>query len=375
MRRNRIDIEDRIEQTVELVSKKTALSNKAVRQLETLKKYYKVDYQNRVITIPIHYAKVSDIVDPNFSNKNHPFIRQEFLASISSKLHSIPIEFVLDVDIKIDDYEGYNEKAVIESIQDAFEIFHFDVVKERTKSNLKVAILIILGVTILAWLFYLCSKKIIGQAGDPTHDTVHELIYTVGAVVLWEAVYIIFLPDDSYKDISYTLLWRISNIRLLDNNNKVIAFTNNINMANGWMIETKKERRARYFLLLSGTTLICLSLIKIRDIVELVLLNPTKWITYLILPFSILMVIVGILAGIGASSYYRDKGPFKKFVLFFGVIASILYILETIAYIVVFSLNGKFEVKPIVAACAYALVMILYTSCAFTLRNKKKKKN
>lgn len=375
MRKNRLDIEDRIERTTDSIRLKGKLSEKAKRQLQTLEKYFKIDYEKRIVTIPVHYEKVSDIIDVNYSNKNHPFVQQEFLASISDKLHSIPIEFILDVDIKIDDYEGYNEKSVIESIQDAFELFHYDVIKERTKANLKVAILVILGVTILAWLFYLCSKKIIGQSGDPTHDTIHELIYTIGAVVLWEAVYIIFLPEDNYKDISYTLLWRINNIRLLNNNDKVVAFTNNINMVNGWIIETKKERRARYFLLLSGTTLICLSLIKIRDIVELVLLNPTKWVTYLILPFSILMVIFGVLAGIGASSYYRDKGPFKRFVLFFGVIASILYLLETITYIVMFSIYGKFEVKPIVAACAYAIVMILYTSCAFTLRNKKKKKN
>jgi len=375
MRRNKIDIEDRIENKTDKIRKNSELSNKAIRQIQTLSKYFKIDYKNRIITIPIHYLKASDIIDINYSNKNHPFVKQDFLASISSKLHSIPIEFLLDIDIKIDDYEGYNKDAVIESIQDAFEIFHYDVIKERTKSNLKVAILIIFGVTILAWLFYLCSKKIIGQSGDPTHDTVHELIYTVGAVVLWEAVYILFLPDDSYKDISYTLLWRINNIRLLDKNDKVIALTNNVNMSNGWMIETKKERRARYFLLLSGTTLICLSIIKIRDIVEMIILNKTQWLTFLVVPFSILMVITGVLAGIGATSYYRDKGPFKKFVLFFGVIASIFYILETITVIVMFALNNTYQIKPIVAACAYAIVMILYTSCAFALRNKKKQKN
>lgn len=374
MKKVAIDIEDKIDQQSEKIRRKSELSSKAIRQLATLKHYFKIDEKNRIVTIPLHYKKVSEIFDINLDSKEHPFVKREFLVTISSILHSIPIEFLIDVDVKIDDYEGYNPTIILDSIKDAFELFHYDVIKEKTRSNLKVAILIFLGVTILAWLFYLCSKKLIGPTGDPTHDTVHELVYTVGAVVLWEAVYIIFLPDDEYKDVSYYLLWRMNSLRLLDKKSNILKETNVINMNNSWMIETKKEKRARYFLLLSGTTLVCLSVIKIRDIVENIILHQNEWSIYLITPLAVLIVIFGFIAGLGAISYYRDKGPFKKFVLFFGIVASIFYIIETIAIIVIFILDKTYDIKMILSAVVYAIVMIAYTSCAFMLRKKKERK-
>jgi len=84
MKKRAFDIEDKIELKTEKIRKKSELSFKAIRQLEVLKHYYKVDEDNRIINIPIHYEKVSDIFDTNLGNKDHPFIKRDFLVSIST---------------------------------------------------------------------------------------------------------------------------------------------------------------------------------------------------------------------------------------------------------------------------------------------------
>ena len=296
-------------------------SKKTARQIEVLKRYYHVDIVERKVIIPYHFKKTSDFVDTTVCGKNNPVINHDFLVSLSNIIHSIPIEFNVSADIIIDDYEGYDKQILLNAIKDDFEIFCYDVNKEKNKNGMRVSILIIFGITVLAWLFFICSRQWVGKSGDPLHDLIHEIVYTVGAVVFWEAIYIIFLPDSEYNSVSFSLLSRINGIALLDKNHYILAEMNEIKMKQSWLVETRMERRSRKLLLAAGTMMLCIAGYSLTTLVAIILdynENPTLYSIFI--PLLIVGNIISILSGIGAVSFYIGKGPFRRMVPFFGVI-------------------------------------------------------
>lgn len=343
-------------------------SRKTARQLVVLKRYYNIDIITKVVTVPLHFEKTSDFVDTTICDKNHPMIKNDFLVNLSNIIHSIPKEFSVNFEVQIDNYEGYDHRILINSIKDAFEIFCYDFNLERNKNGVKVSILVVFGVTLLAWLFFICSHHWIGQRDEPFHDLIHEIIYTIGAVVFWEAIYIAFLPSSEYNSISFSLFSRLKCITLLDASKKTVISLNEAGMKKSQFIEKPIERHSRKLLLISGTALLCLAGYMLTSIVEILIQfnkNPSD--NGVMLGIVIVSVIVSIIAGVGAVSFYIGKGPFRRYVPFLGFFLIIVNAV-TIAYCAYESaVNGINYIPEIVVSCAVFLIGVIYIIAAAVL--------
>ena len=56
------------------------------RQIELLEKYYNIDNENKIISIDLHYQKVSDILLTNEGNINYPLFKNEIIETVNNAI-------------------------------------------------------------------------------------------------------------------------------------------------------------------------------------------------------------------------------------------------------------------------------------------------
>lgn len=91
------------------------------RQIELLEKYYNIDNENKIISIDLHYQKVSDILLTNEGNINYPLFKNEIIETVNNAIKRTPRDFKINIVFDIEDYENYNPKQIIESFNDTLE--------------------------------------------------------------------------------------------------------------------------------------------------------------------------------------------------------------------------------------------------------------
>lgn len=135
------------------------LSSQSIRQLEVLGKYYEIDHKNKIVKIPFHYKKVSDLIDTHIVVKENPVFKNDLLKDISYLLHRIPDGYKIDVDLHIDDYEGYSPELISGSITDWFEMFHYDVMRKNKEKSSTVIKLVLIGILSFSLLLFMNAIK------------------------------------------------------------------------------------------------------------------------------------------------------------------------------------------------------------------------
>ena len=338
---------------------KKILSISSIRQLDILSKYHEVDIENRIVTITIKLEKVSDVIVSKYSSKDKPMINSDFLSGLSEILHSVPEEFKLNFKIQFEDYEGYDPEVIMDSIQDSFEIFNYDLTKEKQTNTIKMAFLLFIGIFLFALLFYVCSFKFIDS--EVAHNTIHEIVYTVACVLLWEGVYILFLPDNSYNSINEKILVRINKFILADKDGKELFAKDLKEMKKHWIFDTKSSKRAKRFLLIAGTGSMCFGAIIATDIIEL-----TKAISQYPL-YSILSIVLTIavglfifISGLSAVCYYTNNGKLKNYLfplLLISLSISVVSFGMRLASIFIYKQQGSSIYSVILTGVVIALIV------------------
>ena len=88
-----------------------ARKNKVIvnkREIDLLNKYYEIDNENRVVTMPLHYEKASDLINNKIISKDNYLFDYEELTAINDMIRRIPVMYKVNIDIQIDDYEDYD---------------------------------------------------------------------------------------------------------------------------------------------------------------------------------------------------------------------------------------------------------------------------
>ena len=62
----------------------------------------------------------------NLKTKEIPQINDEMLTKINDITYQIPNNYKLNVNLLIDDYEGYEHGAILTAIEDTFAFFQYD---------------------------------------------------------------------------------------------------------------------------------------------------------------------------------------------------------------------------------------------------------
>lgn len=286
-------------------------SNVSLRELEVVSRYYDVDMEAKVLTVPVKIEKASDLFYDDSVVTKTPLFKQEFLEPVAGLVHSLPDGFNISYKITVKDYENYDPEELMHSFRDTLEIFNYNASKDKQKSNVKMAMLIFVGTFIFTLLFYLCSLNIFGDK-EINHNIIHEIIYTIACVLLWEGVYILFLPEDTYNGIKHSVLNRISDVRFYDKNDKLLVTNSLDDIKRDWIHETKSQKRWKNMLLVGATGVMIFAGIAFGDCITFgQKLNTFNIFTILAFAIYVVFVIIAMLTGLSAISFYTGKGKLR----------------------------------------------------------------
>ncbi len=291
---------------------KKFLSANDIRQLDLLSKYHEVDFERRIVTLTIKLEKATELINTKVGSKSHPVLDAFFLETASDAIHALPADFKLDFKLEIDDYEGYDPDVIFDALKDSLELFNYDYTKEKKKNTVKMSLLIFIGVFIFSLLFYLCSFGFIKN--EVSHNIIHEVIYTVACVLLWEGVYILFLPDESYNSISGSVLTRIDRFIFADGKGKILHEESFEAMKTDWVHDDKKVKRSKRFLLFFGTGAMVIGAIIATDIIEYTqLFKEQPFMSVFLIILTVLTGLFTFATGACAVSYYANSNKLTKF--------------------------------------------------------------
>lgn len=357
----------------------TKLSLKEQRQVEVLSRYYKIDMEREVITIPFHFDKASDLFDPNIGQTKSLRLNDEIMQKISTIAEKIPLDFKIDISLSIDDYENYKPKEIIQSLKDGFELFHYAFRDSKRDSKVKFAIFCVIGIAFFglwAWLslYNFSSKETV------INKSILEILYAIPCVLFWEAIYVIFWPNKSYNSINYSLIKQINSFSLFNVKQKLVGFMNKSQFLDGWQEIRKREKFFKLSFMWIGTILLVLVVLNILALVDARHLDhPESFhIGVANIVVACISFIAGLIACITAFAIYMERLKIRKFSLIFTIVLITSSLADLIISIILFT-NYKgtgYELAfsvIIFAAGLYLLFCVLYLSRLQKKANKKKK--
>ena len=348
------------------------------RQVELMKKRFDVDEENKIVKVDIVYDKADDILVSNLDTRVPTFDREKF-GRIKEVISDFPLDYKADLNIRIDDYQGYEAQEIIDGFNDAVELTHYSGNREHKKKWIQITFLLIAGIMLLNIL----ARGVLENWLDlsETNASVFKEVFDITSwVFIWEAVSLSFLTPSDDRLMSLTLARRLNRVSLLDKNKKVLVSELYRESYENTAQEKKLKTVGKYALLVSGAAFFALAIselisliIEIPNFINMVGSSESDSIGALIvfdvlfLSLSGLITIFEGLGGLAAISAFTGKvGRLYKMVLPFGIIVSIF---EVINLVFAIALQTK-----IVTASIGTLVSLAYLLGAIFLIVTREKK-
>ena len=342
------------------------------RKLELLKKYYAYNEADKTFDIVLHYEKVSDIINKQIKSiSSVPLMDDEFLYSVTGILESIPSGYHADISLRIDDYEGYSGKIIMESFNDMLEFGRVKYNTNNRKKYYKVAFILAVGLVLLSfgifagfegWWHIFDKDKFIGEL-------LLSFLEIAGWVFCWEAVSIIFLEENDDMRKGSAIINKLSSVTFLNKDNKELIGEESEQIHKLLFKQTKLQRSGYLFLIFSGFAFMGLaSMVGIRMISTIAVTFESLGIGLTILNwFWILLLFAG---GIFAVKIYFGKEKYR-------IPAAIFALINLVLGIVVISLSfvNGFDASLISTNIISLIIEVAYCiGFFFTLDYKKSKK-
>ncbi len=339
-------------------------------EVELLNKYYEIDDDNKVVTIPLHYNKASDLVNERIIAKDNYLFNYEELSSINDMIQRIPSMYKININIEIDDYENYESEKLLSGFNDAMELNQFNSIRENKWKYLKAGILLIIGITVLCVVGYANLNHWFGSTERA--DVYSEIFDIIGWVFIWEPVTIAFLTTSDLPFQSNLFKKRVLNVCFSDTKN-VLASEDLSTKSNKWESEKTLEILSRWALLIAGVGLIAsgaiISVKNVSDLYRLIVgtLEGSKSSNIGLISMDLLANVIQILGGIASLFRYMGKRVLRIYsYAFAGVLLAIS------ALILILNITDP---KTIVSTLITLIITFLYLFglVANIIVNKNKK--
>ena len=338
------------------------------REIELLNKYYEVDNENRIVTMPLHYDKASDLVNGKIISKDNYLFDYEELTSINDMIKRIPVMYKIKINIDIDDYEDYEPEKLLSGFNDAMELNQFNYEREKKLKFLRASLLLIVGISVLFFVGYGKINHWFGTSQEA--DIYSEIFDIIGWVFIWETVTIAFLSGSELGVNSNMFKLRVLDVSF-SNDNNVIVTENLQDISSKWHGEIKLEKASKWSLLISGVGFLAMSSISIigsipTSINSLMEIRGSSdgngtalGITLMIfILFDVLISVLEILGAVAALAKYMGKRIFTRLSKVFFI-----FLLLLLAPILVYSfIIGSVGASYLVTLAIVLLYMFGYVS-------------
>ena len=338
------------------------------REIELLNKYYEVDNENRIVTMPLHYDKASDLVNGKIISKDNCLFDYEELTSINDMIKRIPVMYKIKINIDIDDYEDYEPDKLLSGFNDAMELNQFNYEREKKLKFLRASLLLIVGISVLFFVGYGKINHWFGTSQEA--DIYSEIFDIIGWVFIWETVTIAFLTGSELGVNSNMFKLRVLDVSFSKENNVIVA-ENLQDISSKWHGEIKLEKASKWSLLISGVGFLAMSAVSIigsipTSINSLMEMrgssdgNGTALVITLMIftLFDVLISVLEILGAVAALAKYMGKRIFTRLSKVFFI-----FLLLLLAPILVYSfIIGSVGASYLVTLAIVLLYMFGYVS-------------
>ena len=347
------------------------------RQIELMKKRFNVDEEKKLVDLTLNYESASEVLITNLDTKVPTFDRDKF-GRIKEIISEFPRDYKVNLDITIQDYEGYKPEEMLEGFNDAVELTIYSGNRDNRTKWLKTIFFLIAGILVL---FFIANGIIQSWAGisDTAAEVLREVLDISAWVFVWQAVSLAFLTPTEDRLVSTTLKHRLNNVILRDKTSKIIAKEKYIDSYDATAKEGKLHTFGRYSLLVSGAAFFALG--SVNFLVFLTDLYKAIKTVYeetgdagMTIVFNVVLAIITlsvvafeILGGLAAISVYTGRAPkLQKLALPFGITAFALHLTLLVASIIMSTIMVSGVVGVIVAT--------LYLFGIIVMRIKRKAK-
>ena len=340
------------------------------RQIYLLKKYFKVDEENKLVNVNFKYASASNVLINEVGMKDTSIFNSDILDDIKYYMDLAPNDYKVNIDISIDDYEGHEASELQEKLFDSIEFNSFSMVKTSRRNKFIASLLYVVGIIFLFVGVVFNNSAILYDS--ISHDVIYEVLDIVAWVFVWEATSIIFLSENENKVLTKAFYKKINLIKFFDKDSNLIIESDGKATMEEWYKTSKRANIIKNIYLITGAGFIASSAISvIQTIVSMayeVNWNANRIIVYV---FSLIIAIVYLFTGIGAIKQYKSENRFKYFTLIF-VTFTFVSGLTTFIYAVA-SLGFSFGLFLYLLAILFCAAYIVVYICDHSNFKRKKK--
>ena len=347
------------------------MKNDLETRLALLKKYYAYDEASKTFNIVLHYEKVSDILSKEVKSISEvPLMSEEFLNKVSYILEDIPKNYHANISLCIDDYEGYDEKVIMDSFNDMLEFGRIKYNAENRKKYYKVATLLVVGLVLLFFGIYVSLEQWwhLFDKEQLVGELLSNFLEIAGWVFCWEAVTILFLEENENMRKGSSIIYKLNCISLLDKDNKILLNEEYEQIQKHFHKNTPLNRAGNLLLLFSGFAFIGLALMmSIRMIPTFKVGTLYLGAAYIVL--NIIWVILLFVSGLFSIKLYAGKEKYR-------IPAIVFLAINFIVSIVVLVLNVINISVTYLTAMSVISLTIEVAHCLgyfFTVNYKKKR--
>ena len=330
------------------------------REIDLLNKYYEIDNENRIVTMPLHYDKASDLINGKIVSKDNYLFDYDELSSINDMIKRVPFMYKININIQIDDYEDYDPDKLLSGFNDAMELNQYNYQRERKNNFLKAGLLLVVGISIL---FAIAYAKLNGWFGESKAAEVYSEIFDIfGWVFIWECVTVAFLTPSELGVNGNMFKLRVMNVSFYDIENKLLCSEHLGDQAKKWETEKRVEFVSKWSLLISGIGFLAMGVMgaisTVTSISDLVAIyneieTASDVVALVLVVFlEVLIAVIEILGGVSALARYNGRVILRKFSYIF---VGLLIIMAIIIAIVNFG-----TAQYMVSTIATILISILY---------------
>ena len=326
------------------------------REIELLNKYYEVDNENRIVTMPLHYEKASDLINEKIISKDNYLFDYDELTTINDMINRVPIMYKINIDIQIDDFEDYEPEKLLSGFNDAMELNQFNFIRENKFKFLKAGLLLVVGLIILFTVGYGKLNKWFGTS--EVADVYSEIFDIFGWVFIWETVTITFLTPSELSVNSNMFKRRVLNVSI-SNNEGVVASEDLNTKSRDWESERRLEKASRWSLLISGIAFIASGAVNLVGSISSIYdiyVNYSAEVSFgaviAVEAIQLALVVLEVLGGISALFRYMGKRYLK---VYSGIFAGIAILMAVLVL-----LSGLGDPRMVASSLVTIAISLLY---------------
>lgn len=298
------------------------LSKRTLRQIENLSNICKIDIDNQIVLVPLHYETPEELLDMHLSCPGTPVVSDDTIDYLCDLVSSIPKEFTVEFELKIDDYGEYDHESLIRALHATIENTYYYHDDNHRRNDVLAVIFIILGILILA------LETIGGDAGwygvknSISRNMVETILEIMVWVFIWEGAALLFLTYETESSIFSRNMRRFNGMKFMDNSGKMLSSLDKDTFYKDWIYISKRDTFARHFILFSNAALLAflsINTVEFFSVIEKITLPHM-----LFFALSWILIVLLVLSNI---SFYRESGNLRRFAQLLSIVSLCLSLL------------------------------------------------